>query len=364
MSRINCHSAFKHYEMFHSGHCGGGYSNVSNTVFNINCGGHGGFWNGFGLGLGNALGGFFGGFGGGMGFGFPAFGNFGGCWGNWGNWGHRNPEKTDRATERTTETETVKEVIKDDPDCVKIADITGDIKDLGENPTKEELNKIIDNIDNAIKYLDDNNKTAQTRTLENLKKELLNKLNNLGSEELQDDETDDSAQDVNIIIINGKEIDLKNITLDDLKTAKPDELDKITKDQAILILKYLGYIVGDGDDAVGKLSNVYGVLKLLEKSGVTVEVENRSASADQWIKGPLSNVQQSADGKLSYNVDCKDIGAFGAKYLFQAQDKDNKKYKVSSADTTVAVDNTIEVEYQGEKQPLINNSGRVLVKQA
>lgn len=77
MVRINCHSAFKHYEMFHNNCGGSNYGSVFNTTYNINCGGHGGgFWGGFGAGLGNAFGSIFGGmFGGGMGnFGFGNFG--------------------------------------------------------------------------------------------------------------------------------------------------------------------------------------------------------------------------------------------------------------------------------------------------
>ena len=67
MLRINCHSAYKHYDMFHSGGCGSGnYGSIFNTTYNINCGGsssHGGFWSGLGLGFGNALAGLFGGIG-------------------------------------------------------------------------------------------------------------------------------------------------------------------------------------------------------------------------------------------------------------------------------------------------------------
>lgn len=77
MVRINCHSAFKHYEMFHNNCGGSNYGSVFNTTYNINCGGHsGGFWGGFGAGIGNAFGSIFGGmFGGGMGnFGFGNFG--------------------------------------------------------------------------------------------------------------------------------------------------------------------------------------------------------------------------------------------------------------------------------------------------
>ncbi len=400
MSRINCHSAFKHYEMFHSGHCGGGYSNTSNTIFNINCGGHGGFWNGFGLGLGNALGGLFGGFGlggfgfggfgGGMGFGFPSFGGFGnlgGNWGNWGNWGNRSSEKT-------TETLETREVVKEDPDCAKIADITGKIKNLGDEPTKETVSGIIDDIDEAIEDLDNNNKRPQKRTLENLKQQMIEKLNKITSEETtsKDDEEETSPVGVNPdkdvtsdeevtsgdeqgnkpvtgkkdqVAINGTPINISEITVDTLRGIKnPSELDKITKEQAIEILTKLGYITGKDDNAVGHLSNIYGVLLLLEKSGVTVEVEHRRASDDQWIKGPISNVQQAADGKLSYNVDCANIGAYGAKYTFQAQDTENTKYKVSSSDTSVKVDNTIEVEYQCEQKPLLNKSDKALAKKA
>ena len=78
MVRINCHSAFKHYEMFHNS-CSGGsnYGSVFNTTYNINCGGHGGgFWGGFGAGLGNAFGNIFGGLFGGVMSNF-GFGNFG-----------------------------------------------------------------------------------------------------------------------------------------------------------------------------------------------------------------------------------------------------------------------------------------------
>lgn len=76
MSRINCHSAFKHYEMFHSR--GGDVINIGSnntTIFNMGAGfGGGSFWSGLGYGLGNGLGSIFGGlFGGNMG----GFGNFG-----------------------------------------------------------------------------------------------------------------------------------------------------------------------------------------------------------------------------------------------------------------------------------------------
>lgn len=77
MVRLNCHSAFKHYEMFH--HSYGDVINIGSnntTIFNMGTGfGGGSFWSGLGYGLGNGIGSIFGGlFGGGMG----GFGNYGG----------------------------------------------------------------------------------------------------------------------------------------------------------------------------------------------------------------------------------------------------------------------------------------------
>ena len=77
MVRLNCHSAFKHYEMFH--HSYGDVINIGSnntTIFNMGTGfGGGSFWSCLGYGLGNGIGSIFGGlFGGGM----NNFGNYGG----------------------------------------------------------------------------------------------------------------------------------------------------------------------------------------------------------------------------------------------------------------------------------------------
>lgn len=69
MVRLNCHSAWQHYEMFHSR--GGDVINIGSnntTIFNMGGGfGSGNFWSGVGFGIGNSLGSIFGGlFGGSM----------------------------------------------------------------------------------------------------------------------------------------------------------------------------------------------------------------------------------------------------------------------------------------------------------
>ncbi len=177
MTRINCHSAFKHYEMFHSrGCCGDSFGSVFNTTYNINTNGLGGgsFWSGFGLGLGNAFGGMFSGlFGGGMNmfggaglFGGGMFGNFampwGGGFGNYGLYGGGGTYPSSRTS-------------ASDPDCKVIADISGKVKDLPNDATKEKIDALIKDIDNAIDKLDANNYVDQKRTLENLKAELQKK---------------------------------------------------------------------------------------------------------------------------------------------------------------------------------------------
>lgn len=189
---IHCHSARYHYDSFHSR--GGDIINIgSNNTYNI--GGYGfgsSIWGngcsfgrafgtslGWGLGqglmnwLGNGLNGggwnpagIFGGtgFGNSMGFGMNPWSSFG--WG--GSVGRGGSASGTDSSGKT------KEVVKDDPDCQKIADITGKMTALKANATKDEINGIIKDIDDVV--LDKNNEPAQKKTLENLKEQLQNRL--------------------------------------------------------------------------------------------------------------------------------------------------------------------------------------------
>lgn len=196
MSRINCHSAFQHYEMFHSRHCGGNYGSVFNTTYNINCGGHnGGFWGGFGLGLGNAFGNIFGGmFGGGMfgggnmfgGFGFPMFGGgmFGGIpsWNNsWnlsGLFGNR-----EKKADKSDETDAPKKEVKvehepcNDPDLKKINGFRDKVQELQKAPDAAKAEALKKEIEEAMKNQDDTHKAENTASYQNL----LDDLNALSS---------------------------------------------------------------------------------------------------------------------------------------------------------------------------------------
>lgn len=194
---IHCHSARYHYDSFHNR--GGDIINIgSNNTYNFgSCGfgssiwGNGGnFWGGFGTSLGWGLGqglmnwlgnglngggwnpaGIFGGYG--MGYGMSYGMN---PWQQMSTYSWGGSTGGGRSTTGTDSSGKTKEIVKDDPDCQKIADITGKIKDLKADATKDEINGIINDIDDAIKNLDENNKTAQKKTLENLKKQLQSKL--------------------------------------------------------------------------------------------------------------------------------------------------------------------------------------------
>lgn len=207
MSRIHCHSAFKHYEIFHGNKacCGGGSSNTS--IF-LNCKGHGGgFWSGFGMGLGNwfgnMLGGFasnlfggfgmggFGGFGGMMGmggfgglgmggFGFPGIG--GGAWNIWGKKGNDTDEDRVHRQKSTTEKEDVAtrsatgvNAESVDPDRAIINALWARKNELfakkEPKATVEELQKLLDDINKAEAEQDKNtiHEEADSADFERLK---------------------------------------------------------------------------------------------------------------------------------------------------------------------------------------------------
>ena len=419
---IRCHSPYKHYMMFHNNNscCGGGICNsiwgarTTNYNITINDGGFwGGFRNGLGMGFGNLIGGLFGGFMGGlfgggmfggwggmfggMGFGFPSFGGGWGGWGGgYGNYGNNNSSrvgdtddvstagrktKTKAKTKtKSTDTPDTKTECKD-ADNAKILDLDKRLNALDKSNDPSEAIKLYKEITELInKPVDDEHKDENIANY----KEKLNRLknnwnftddgkgnisatkkttepNNGNAANVGTDPNAAPAQD-NKVKIGGKDIDLTTITLDQIKVLSDDDLAGITQDDATKILKQLGYI----DNEVGKMSNSYAILKLLEKSGMTVEVETRPSAGenqDKWIKGPISNVEKDSNGKLSYNVNCSDTdGAiYKAMYKFTAQKNDNKTYKVTSDNTTINVNKKINITYEGEKMPLKNNTSVPLV---
>ena len=195
MSRINCHSSFRHYEMFHSGcHGGNNYGSINNTTYNIDCNGHGSFWGGFGFGLGNAFGGWVNNwFGGGMNFGnfgmcgFPSFGNFsfGGFPGLSGLWGNRDTERTrvsDSDNDGKCHCSEHTAAVCNDPDRTKLANYVGEITELKkkENLTPAELKDLYNRIlaDKKLSEEEPNHRTTDLKEYN----ALLEGLKNYGKE--------------------------------------------------------------------------------------------------------------------------------------------------------------------------------------
>ena len=272
MTRINCHSAFKHYEMFHSrGCCGDSFGSVFNTTYNINTNGWGGgnFWSGFGLGLGNAFGGMFSGlFGGGMNmfggnmFGGGMFGNYGMPWGGgFGNYGLYGGGSY--PSSRTSAS---------DPDCKVIADISGKVKDLPDDATKEKIDALIKDIDNAIDKLDANNYVDQKRTLENLKAELQKK------SPKTTEKTD-------------KETPTTTTTGPEIKKKEDPEKKTVTDDKVTAAID-----AGDKDN----------IKKLLKNPNLTEAQKTMLNNALEYETG-YSNVKESELDSLKDNFDLQDV---------------------------------------------------------
>lgn len=193
MSRINCHSAFKHYEMFHSR--GGDVINIGSnntTIFNMGAGfGGGSFWSGLGYGLGNGLGSIFGGlFGGNMG----GFGNFGFGMSPWagmgmfynsmGAGGYGGSNRVDSHSDG-------KGKVKDDSisnkniDYAKLNKLFERKNNLLEakNPKLTDLEKLKKDIDKLAKDLDGNDDGNDNDYIKQLKRGLDDKINELKAKE-------------------------------------------------------------------------------------------------------------------------------------------------------------------------------------
>lgn len=424
-------SSFKRYNRAHgdtvifnynwgnNGHCCGG---TAKTGF------WGGLGFGAGLGLGtglmNMLGGWLG-FGNG---GFSMNGLFGGMnfpWGGasgggfWGaNNGWNNGWNSNRTTTTTSETTTPSRNRKADDagkdgkldiDNPKFATITAKIKELlgKTNVTQAEIDAVNKELDDALKNTDGIQSEKDKETYNNLKG-ILNTIkvgaNNNGGqkpsitpvptptnhppvvapEPTGKDEAPapagktptpagkTPATGTGEVIIGGKPININDLTPDASGIAKiqgltADELKNIPQAKAIEILEKLGFVGTENGQKIGKLSNNHKVLLLLMKSGLNVNVENRNASKDTWIKGPITRVAEK-DGVLSYDVDCAKTGSYGAKYTFTATDNTNTKYTCKIADARgkkLNVDENQVLIYDNNQKCLINNSTkRALVRQA
>ncbi len=193
--RIHCHSAFKHYEMFHSCSDSSYGNSIFNTTYNFNggtmCGG--GFWGGLlgglGMGLGAGImnflgggsmfgGGLFGGgmFGGGMGM-FGNFGMFGGGFSPFASiWNNNSTPRTDGAGGRKENPSADDSECKDIDD-EKIDNLTTKYNELKNKSTitQEEIDALKQEIEDAKENSDDIHKDGNDASYKNLL-ELVGKL--------------------------------------------------------------------------------------------------------------------------------------------------------------------------------------------
>ena len=182
--RIHCHSAFKHYEMFHS-HSSSYGSSIFNTTYNFNggsiCGGgfFGGLLGGLGMGLGAGLmnflgGGLFGGmgmFGGGMGM----FGSGMGMFGNgfpMMNWWGGSRTHTDGAGGKDKPKNDDKKC--EDIDREKIVNLRDKVHDLGKKDEikQTDIDALRSEIEAAKKASDENHKKTDDESYDQLLRDL------------------------------------------------------------------------------------------------------------------------------------------------------------------------------------------------
>ena len=274
MSRINCHSAFKHYEMFHN--MGGDVINIGSnntTIFNMGAGfGGGNFWSGLGYGLGNGLGSIFGSlFGGNMG----GFGNFGFGMSPWagmgmfynsmGAGGYGGSNRVDSHSDG-------KGKVKDDSisnkniDYAKLNKLFERKNNLLEakEPKLTDLEKLKNDIDKLAKDLDGNDDGNDNDYIKQLKRGLDDKINELkGKESANKPETKVDGAD------------------NKGKVAPADETGNVKDDAAVGSTKFDDKLKQAGDDK--------GALKELAQDKSLTPEQRAKAKAKFYYPG-YSNV--------------------------------------------------------------------------
>lgn len=337
MSRINCHSAFKHYEMFHSR--GGDVINIGSnntTIFNMGAGfGGGSFWSGLGYGLGNGLGSIFGGlFGGNMG----GFGNFGFGMSPWagmgmfynsmGAGGYGGSNRVDSHSDG-------KGKVKDDSisnkniDYAKLNKLFERKNNLLEakEPKLTDLEKLKNDIDKLAKDLDGNDDGNDNDYIKQLKRGLDDKINELKGKEPAtkqvatpetkgDDGADKKDAGTPTTQTSGTtpgsttgKIDTANLTAEQINALTPEQILNLTPDEAKALLGKLGALNKDGD-GVNATTN-YTKLLLAQKSGLPLSCGHNASldnvkGADAYLKGKVSNVTLNGDD-ITFEIETDNV---------------------------------------------------------
>ncbi len=398
MVRLNCHSAFKHYEMFH--HSYGDVINIGSnntTIFNMGTGfGGGSFWSGLGYGLGNGIGSIFGGlFGGGMG----GFGNYGGYgmspfgmggfspFGNMGTWwnsmstggGARSGKSADSdCTCHCKHDKASNDKSCNDPDQKKL-------EELGAKVNKLETNKDA-KPDDAKKLLDDLNTAKEASKTEghhndsdpvkfqNWIDNLTNHIKEKGWQSILDPkaakpeepEKDTSAENKANVkeaakpdaadAARANDFDANLKAAGDDKAKLLDLLSKTTDpaQRAKIKAKYaakLGYTTYDGKEKINE-DNMKLVrdMGLGEKADISeyAGIQQKAGSHPEWIKMATTFSSEP----VQYNF----VGIEDGEYIYQSQSGEKQKYALYKIDNQDEKDKEkknefvlIQFEYHGRE---------------
>ena len=412
MVRLNCHSAFKHYEMFH--HSYGDVINIGSnntTIFNMGTGfGGGSFWSGLGYGLGNGIGSIFGGlFGGGMG----GFGNYGGYgmspfgmggfspFGNMGTWwnsmstggGARSGKSADSDGTCHCKDKASNDKSCNDPDLKKIngfRDAVQGIQDL-DSPDKAKVKTKYDEIVKAKKDQDDTHKAENTAAYDNLLEDLQKIADKNGWGKLDDKDfgidkpatTSETKVDG-----NGKKDDVTPTdgTTNTGKVDRTDTTGNVPTDWSALSeklnandIKTLNDIgvtpktIGDNKQALSLPSSLtvdaLNKLKSIsDKTGIPVAVarNNGANKIDSWIAGALKDIVEN-NGLIGFNVDCKNVGAYNLTYSVKQNDDKNTytiSYHSGKENTTEKLYTKPQSDYEFKKGSLEKNGESVVTNES
>lgn len=370
MSRINCHSAFKHYEMFHSR--GGDVINIGSnntTIFNMGagfgnfCGGS--FWSGLGYGIGNGLGSIFGGlFGGnmgGFGFGMSPWAGMGMFYNSMGAGGYGGSNRVDSHSDG-------KGKVKDDSisnkniDYAKLNKLFERKNNLLEakEPKLTDLEKLKNDIDKLAKDLDGNDDGNDNDYIKQLKRGLDDKINELkGKESANKPETKvDGADNKGKVAPADKTGNVKDDAAvgstkfdDKLKEAGNDRNKLLAlindssltpEERAKAKAKYaetFGYTNYDGKDTINKDN-----MKLVTDTGLGSKADITTCVDVKQEVGshPTEIIMQTKNSKTK--VTYKYVGVVDGEYIYESQSGKGQQYALQKNSNGYAL-----VEYSYHK---------------
>lgn len=398
---IKCHSAFVHYNMFHDrhNHCGG---NNYGSIFNIthNCGGGTSFWGGLGagigLGLGNIIGGLFGNFMGGIGnvfggFGFGGFGGFGGGlglggFGGLGNglsalWGGGagNADRADNDYSKYASNKYGKCTCG----CDGNKDAKG-VKDGSEVGTADANDKNYDeinaydlrgnallkakpSIDNdklidtlvkelkAYKPADGVNDNKNQTQIDQLIERLENHKTTAGQASEAPVQPVVTPENKPTVKINGQDVELENLTPEQIKTQlTKEQIDGLKPDEAKALLVKLNLICKDDSnkDGVAATTNL-NALRLTAKADLPLACGHNTSldayvnnGALPYISGMISNIEYNEttkiikfhleDEKGKYEMQCT-ADSDSITLIKEIENKDAENYEEATKNITYTI---------------------------